>query len=674
MSGQLVLINFLLLDPFEIHAVTIDSESSVDATITTMLSAIGYSGRRPKVYLAPENIKLGDGALTQAQMYGLSNGGAGLGDLPRKWKMLECFGDEDHLHLVVVPYNHFSVYIYDTSQGKVRSRQCGLTDKVKSLTSSGSEMDGIRFFKAPAHISCSNPTQLEEAIASLASLDLNSLTQLNFPTKLLDIYPWGFIDGEVHFIVDPPTTGEDLHGTLPTPADLDGRRMKYFDVNKSKLNSPSSEARTHQSEHVMLNGRPIESILPPSLYDETLCNFLYNITHINPSPEDYVDFYRLKTQMSKTFPMEIMRRTALCETLEFVLPARPIPCDIGPAQSRHDGGLWVSIDQAMFYYFIDETKNEPTSSPSIPDTQIALYYASSCRDCYSAGVKRGHCNFPAILLCQLGPYFICSIAIFTDVPVIEQVACIPLHMHSTNSTQNEAGARVIAALRVACRELAKRYPDLVADVKHQAEYPFPRSYESKSSQNTIAFTYTGALHEKRVYRALVDGTNDPIYVKYALRYSEKAHEAATRLRIAPKLLSIKRVGEWFMIVMEDVSKEYTSLAELKQRGFNVKDSRWQRIKEEVGRALRLLHADNYVHGDVRDVNILIRKDFRSDERSRDEQTKPSPVILVDWDWAGESGAVCYPYTLNVKVPRPEGAVAGAKITRRHDEQMIDLLM
>lgn len=253
-----------------------------------------------------------------------------------------------------------------------------------------------------------------------------------------------------------------------------------------------------------------------------------------------------------------------------------------------------------------------------------------------------------------------SIAVFTDIPIVEQVVCVPLHAHSTNSMQIQAGARVIAALRGACSDLLERYPALVANTQLQVDFPFPRSFESNNA--TVNFTYTVALEDKRVYRALVDETKAPIFIKYALRYCEAAHDVASRLGFSPKLLSIGRVQEWWMVVMEDVSEDYTTLAEVKSQGSDA-----QGIPSAVKQALQCLHQAKYVHGDVRDVNVLVRKPGRlSVDRPQ--------ILLVDWDWAGVSGEATYPIALNAAVPRPDGAVAGAVIEMVHDDEMADWLL
>ncbi|RPB22328.1 hypothetical protein L211DRAFT_758755, partial [Terfezia boudieri ATCC MYA-4762] len=58
------------------------------------------------------------------------------------------------------------------------------------------------------------------------------------------------------------------------------------------------------------------------------------------------------------------------------------------------------------------------------------------------------------------------------------------------------------------------------------------------------------------------------------------------------------------------------------------------IRDGVKDAITKLHSHGYVHGDIREVNIIV--------------CGPAGlcVDLVDWDWAGVDGTVKYPISLN----------------------------
>jgi hypothetical protein len=69
---------------------------------------------------------------------------------------------------------------------------------------------------------------------------------------------------------------------------------------------------------------------------------------------------------------------------------------------------------------------------------------------------------------------------------------------------------------------------------------------------------------------------------------------------------------------------------------------------------------NSVHGDVRDANVMVKKDR-------------SGWKLVDFDWSGKIGQVRYPMNVNHELRRPEGANDGNLILADHDIEMLDYL-
>ena len=91
----------------------------------------------------------------------------------------------------------------------------------------------------------------------------------------------------------------------------------------------------------------------------------------------------------------------------------------------------------------------------------------------------------------------------------------------------------------------------------------------------------------------------------------------------------------------DLLEEYQCL-------HDVKHSLSPEEKEKLGEGLRSklidLHQMNFVHRDVRYVNVLVRKDSL---RWR----------LVDFDWSGQIGEVRYPMNVNrgLGLRLPEGA-------------------
>jgi serine/threonine protein kinase len=89
------------------------------------------------------------------------------------------------------------------------------------------------------------------------------------------------------------------------------------------------------------------------------------------------------------------------------------------------------------------------------------------------------------------------------------------------------------------------------------------------------------------------------------------------------------------------------------------------ILNEVKQVLKTLHNGGFVHGDIRTLNVLVRKAGGKEGNL---------ILLVDWDWAGRMGEVKYPINLNPAVSRPKEAAKATVIKASHDDAMADLLL
>ena len=69
----------------------------------------------------------------------------------------------------------------------------------------------------------------------------------------------------------------------------------------------------------------------------------------------------------------------------------------------------------------------------------------------------------------------------------------------------------------------------------------------------------------------------------------------------------------------------------------------ERTRDEIRRALRLLHTRGLVFGDLRPPNVMI--------------TEAKEVQLIDFDWAGECGQIKYPFLISPSVDWPAGVKA-----------------
>jgi RIO-like serine/threonine protein kinase len=91
-------------------------------------------------------------------------------------------------------------------------------------------------------------------------------------------------------------------------------------------------------------------------------------------------------------------------------------------------------------------------------------------------------------------------------------------------------------------------------------------------------------------------------------------------------------------------------------------SRGDRLYEEMREKLAGLHQAGFVHGDVRDTNVMVL------------QGSPG-FMLVDFDWAGQIGEVQYPMNVNrgPDLVRPDGAYDGELIMADDDMEMLAIM-
>jgi hypothetical protein len=147
-----------------------------------------------------------------------------------------------------------------------------------------------------------------------------------------------------------------------------------------------------------------------------------------------------------------------------------------------------------------------------------------------------------------------------------------------------------------------------------------------------------------------------ICVKFVRRYSKDAHLFCASSGFAPELRGFQELpGGWFMVVMDDISDTHESGDSNPSFLFTLRE----RITEKIA----AFHQAHFVHGDLRDTNLMVRRD-----------QKPG-FMLVDFDWAGRSHEVRYPSNLNTQdIKRPKGACDGQYILAEHDVEMLEYLL
>jgi len=146
---------------------------------------------------------------------------------------------------------------------------------------------------------------------------------------------------------------------------------------------------------------------------------------------------------------------------------------------------------------------------------------------------------------------------------------------------------------------------------------------------------------------------DEICIKYVKdHYPVDAHQACTSLGCAPVLLACEKLaGNWLMVVMSALSN-YSMLYHCRGR-YRLPRS----LFVDMSKQLKNFHSAGFVHGDIRDTNIMVSPDRKK-------------FMIIDFDWAGKLGLVRYPLNVNKTIWRPDGMNSGEPIKAEHDMAML----
>ncbi|KAH9955729.1 hypothetical protein BGW80DRAFT_1213867 [Lactifluus volemus] len=297
---------------------------------------------------------------------------------------------------------------------------------------------------------------------------------------------------------------------------------------------------------------------------------------------------------------------------------------------------------------IIEVKKEIGSRGAEPHAQVILYYS------HSTAVKSQEFpkfNFPSLLITVFGPQISFSGAVWTTRPYSQVLTPTwPLFCHSTDMAMRESLARHFGAFKAAIRSLEQCYDAL----KNHAllenldpQFPDPRTYRSLETETTVNFEYLCQIDETKLLFIGENDNGERICIKFVRRYSQAVHEKCAEMGIAPKLRGFEDIGaKWKMVIMDALDEGYKPFDK-----YNLPADE----REHIRARLVELHHANLVHGDVRDINMMVRKDG-----------KPG-LMLVDFDWSGIIGHVCYPINVNkIDIWRPDDVSDGLLIKSDHE--------
>jgi len=146
------------------------------------------------------------------------------------------------------------------------------------------------------------------------------------------------------------------------------------------------------------------------------------------------------------------------------------------------------------------------------------------------------------------------------------------------------------------------------------------------SDNYLEFQIQGHLVEGQRNRHLYVATihdEESILVKFVRQYCPELHDICALSGHAPALLAYERLpGGWYGVAMEYVFDAVPIIMH------DCIEKHFKRWKADLQGLVTAFHNQGFVHGDLRDANVLSGDD--------------GCVKLVDFDWGGRDGEVLYP--------------------------------
>jgi hypothetical protein len=440
-----------------------------------------------------------------------------------------------------------------------------------------------------------------------------------------------------------------------------GRQEVYKRLNETKF---------------AFNRPPLSETVPLAILHPIFGEFVQEAGTYQPTATDNALVRDLRNVMSKTDDAELV----YCSEFRSVL--RKHYTEVQLEASQVGSTSYVSDGHITVGEFMSSVcEGKLWKGSGDPEIQAAGYLITSVRHTFKR-VGDYPDVFPCMIIYIFGEYsdqlhyfvtkpclgtFICFAgAVLTDRLHLETLTpAFPMHTNQHEGDIATQAARTLGAFRRAIAKLQRHYAGLA--LKNKATftsedyegliYPY-RCHYFKEGSTKVDFRYVRRLHDNKLLFLCQDASSQKLCVKFTKRYSEAAHRHCANRDVAPRVYTVEPLpGGWIMVVMEYLEDDIYEplLAPESSQAF---------FAPEVRRVVGVLHEGKFVHGDVRGVNLMVR-------RKSDMNGEGKNVLLVDFDWAGPQATTRYPPHINRDIYRPPGAIDGELITQEHDIAMVD---
>lgn len=418
--------------------------------------------------------------------------------------------------------------------------------------------------------------------------------------------------------------------------------MSLFDLKK-EMPAPSSFSkhrdkgcwvdflRQHPDTIICHRDNTEKSLIPACLLSPRFMEFVHDLDHIAISAQDCAFVMDLTDSMCGSFDNETQRMNVFVELFEAYSGLKLVT--IKYDRSETNGSL--NFPNGALYCNL-EVKVEKGAGGGDPYMQCIAYYVKSLPS------DAHHTQYPCFLLELYGTAFSVSGIVNTNSRIIcdplsptYQLLCDPDFLFAGKL------ARLFASLRKHLIILQNEFHRLLP----ASPFPYVSSFHDEISHSEIEFVYQQQLKGLLFNAKLVMEQNVKVVVKFCSRYNQDVHSYSHSLGFAPALFSVQNFGNYIMVVME-------SLPSLRQ--ITREDATNGSICGQIRYILEKLKEKCYVHGDMRETNVLI-------------DTLGNRVVLIDFDWAGMDGVDVYPPFMNPAIRWPDGASTGMPLRHDHDQ-------
>ncbi|KAG6887588.1 hypothetical protein C0992_011645 [Termitomyces sp. T32_za158] len=470
-----------------------------------------------------------------------------------------------------------------------------------------------------------------------------------------------------------------LHVIFRSPADADhprGKRKRGDEdeeggaikllQRKIGIAAPSSLAEYGSFKHIVGPDQPIalnrpyeHDTIPLTLHHPAFGNFKDRCKRA-PSPRALKCLLFLTECTCKWYESEHARRYAVMQILW-----EHLDLQIADTAYNPDTNAALSIMPGL----IRGCKNEAGSAMN----QAILHYAHWVLEAMKRHHQFNTC-FPCILMVDMGTqiWFYGSIWDGQRVRVEPLTRGLDLTINYREKRERDEMAAALDALVETTAYIREHYKVIRATDSwndRRRGFPFLSSYIDIENGKTVDLTYSRRLQEDKLIFCAIgsgpdSGASSECIVKFTSQcYSYAAHEYLAKLKLAPRVRACVSISsDWTAIVMDKI--DYPSFFHLKQEGMS--DEKREKIRNKVQCIVRKLHEGGFVHGDVRDINVLV------DPASLN--CEDVVVFLIDFDWAGEIGKARYPVDVNREtVEQPGGVRRGELVLVEHDLEMVEYL-